>query len=178
MTASRRSALVLMAAATAGLVPRPSIAGASATRRLSFEHLHTGERLTAVYRTAHGYDEAGLRDINHILRDWRTGEVTAIDPALLDDLFDVQAHLGHRGTIGVISGYRSPETNDTLADKGRGVSRRSLHMEGRAIDITLSGVPTLVLRDAALALGRGGVGTYVSPGFVHLDTGRVRRWGD
>jgi len=29
-----------------------------------------------------------------------------------------------------------------------------------------------------LALGRGGVGIYAQRGFVHLDSGPVRQWGD
>jgi uncharacterized protein YcbK (DUF882 family) len=112
-----------------------------------------------------------------LLRDWRTGEVMAIAPALLDDVFDVRARLGHRGAVRIISGYRSPRTNAALADKSRGVAKRSLHMQGRAIDLALDGVPTLALRDAARLLERGGVGTYSRSGFVHLDTGRVRYWG-
>lgn len=158
-------------------MPRLSLAAVSGARRLDFEHLHTGERLSAVYRTTAGYDEAALRDIHHVLRDWRTGDVKAIDPTLLDFLFDVQTRLGHRGTIRVIGGYRSPGTNAALASKSRGVAKRSLHLQGRAIDIALPQVATLDLRNAALALARGGVGTYTRSGFVHLDTGPVRQWG-
>jgi uncharacterized protein YcbK (DUF882 family) len=177
MTVSRRSALILLSAAAVCAAPRLSLGAASGARRLSFEHLHTGERIAAVYRTEAGYDHAALRDIDHLLRDWRTGDVKAIDPALLDDVFDVQARLGHSGTIRVICGYRSPKTNAGLASKSRGVAKRSLHLQGRAIDLALPGVSTLDLRDAALAMSRGGVGTYTRSGFVHLDTGRVRHWG-
>lgn len=179
MTVSRRSALHLLSATAVSLcaAPRLSLAAASDARRLKFEHLHTGERLDVAYRTGAEYDEAALRDIDTLLRDWRTGEVAAIDPALLDDIFEVQARLGGRVTIRVICGYRSPKTNANLAAKSSGVAKRSLHMQGRAIDLALSGVPILDLRDAALALKRGGVGTYSRSGFVHLDTGRVRRWG-
>jgi len=49
-------------------------------------------------------------------------------------------------------------------------------MEGRAIDIRLAGVPLTRLRDAALSMQRGGVGFYGPSNFVHVDTGRVRRW--
>lgn len=177
MTVSRRSALYLLSAAAICASPRLSLAAATGTRRLTFEHLHTGELLDVAYRTNSGYDAAALRDIDHLLRDWRTGDVKAIDPTLLDDVFDVQARLDHRGAIRVICGYRSPKTNAALADKSRGVAKRSLHVWGRAIDLALPGVPTLELRDAALALKRGGVGTYTRSGFVHLDTGSVRRWG-
>ena len=76
----------------------------------------------------------------------------------------------------VISGYRSPATNAMLHARGRAVGRRSLHMQGKAIDVRLADVPVARLRDVALALGRGGVGAYAEPGFVHVDTGRVRTW--
>ena len=177
MKFSRRSALFFGSAAVACALPRLSWGAASDVRQLSFEHLHTGERLSAAYRTAAGYDAAALDDINHLLRDWRTGDVKAIDPALLDYLFDVQSRLGHRGTIRVIGGYRSPATNAVLASKSRGVAKASLHLQGRAIDIALPQVSTLDLREAALSLHRGGVGTYTRLGFVHLDTGRFRKWG-
>jgi uncharacterized protein YcbK (DUF882 family) len=49
-------------------------------------------------------------------------------------------------------------------------------MEAKAIDIRLPGVKTSTLRDAALALHRGGVGYYDSSEFVHVDVGRLRRW--
>jgi uncharacterized protein YcbK (DUF882 family) len=55
------------------------------------------------------------------------------------------------------------------------VAKHSLHMEGRAIDVRLPGVSLADLRDAAVSLKAGGVGYYPSQ-FVHLDTGRVRRW--
>jgi len=177
MLHTRRTALCFLSAATVSLVSRAVSASTTDGRRLSFEHIHTGERLTAVYRTQAGYDPGALAEINHVLRDWRTGEVWDIDTALLDDVCDLQTRLGHTGPVRVISGYRSPKTNAALANKGRGVAKRSLHMQGRAIDLALPGVQTLEIRDAALALGRGGVGTYSRSGFVHLDTGRVRRWG-
>ena len=85
--------------------------------------------------------------------------------------------LGTQQPFEVISGYRSPATNDTLrSTRGGGVAKHSLHMVGKAIDVRLPGVPLTELRDAALSLRQGGVGFYPSEQFVHLDTGPVRRW--
>ena len=56
------------------------------------------------------------------------------------------------------------------------MATHSLHIEGRALDIRLPGVPLAELRDAALSLAAGGVGFYEREQFVHVDTGRVRRW--
>jgi len=49
-------------------------------------------------------------------------------------------------------------------------------MQGMAIDIRVPGVTAAEIRDAALALHRGGVGYYAASNFVHIDTGRIRRW--
>jgi len=56
------------------------------------------------------------------------------------------------------------------------VARRSLHMDGKAIDVRLAGVSCAKLRDVALSMACGGVGYYARSNFVHLDTGRVRSW--
>ncbi|MGI9249132.1 MAG: YcbK family protein, partial [Woeseiaceae bacterium] len=55
-------------------------------------------------------------------------------------------------------------------------AKNSQHLLGKAIDVRLEGVNTATLRDQALAMKRGGVGYYEESDFVHLDTGRVRRW--
>ena len=121
------------------------------------------------------YVQDALAEINQVLRDHRTGEIYPIDRDLLETLHILQSELGSTGWQ-VISGFRSPKTNAMLANKRGGVARRSLHMQGRAIDVRLTDVSTRRVRDAALALGAGGVGYYRKSDFVHLDTGRVRSW--
>ena len=146
------------------------------SRRLSFYHTHTGERLDVTYACAGCYDSAALEQVNYYLRDFRTGEIHPIDPGVLDILWRIQRKLGVTGTYEVISGYRSPATNQALRNKSRGVARHSLHMDGRAIDIRLTGQKTRQIRDCAIALKSGGVGYYAKSDFVHVDTGRVRTW--
>lgn len=125
----------------------------------------------------HGrYLPDALATIDHYLRDFRSGEVHAIAPALLDSLSDLRASCGG-GIYEVISGFRSPQTNDMLRrSNGGGVARSSLHMDGRAVDVRITGFATARLHQAALQLRRGGVGYYPGLNFVHLDVGRVRRW--
>ncbi len=180
MTVTRRSAVTLLSSVCSFLAV-PSIVKASIdtidTRRLHFRHRHTDEELDAVYHTASGYDHGALNEINHILRDWRSDAVKTIDPAVLDYVFEVQMRLGHRDVVEILSGYRTKKTNDMLRARNRGVAKYSLHIEGRAIDISLPGIRTVDVRDTALSLKRGGVGTYRRSGFVHLDTGEFRRWG-
>lgn len=148
----------------------------SGPRVLSFNHLHTGERLEVEYFSAGGYVHDALGAVNHLLRDFRNGEVGPIDPALLDLLHALRTKTESDRPFEIISGYRSPATNRMLHERSSGVATKSLHMSGQAIDIRVAGVPLASLRDAALALGRGGVGFYPGSNFVHVDTGRVRAW--
>jgi uncharacterized protein YcbK (DUF882 family) len=62
------------------------------------------------------------------------------------------------------------------ARPGSGVSKNSLHMQGRAMDVRLEGCTVEKLRDLALEARRGGVGYYQRSRFVHIDTGRFRTW--
>jgi len=147
--------------------------------RLRFYHTHTGERLDVVYRRGDQYIPEGLDDLDHFLRDHRTGDVRHFDPRLFDLLHDLTASLGDSGAeIDVICGYRTPGSNEFLRTRNphTGVAQHSLHMQAEAIDIRLPGIPTSDLRDAALRLHRGGVGYYRSSDFVHVDIGRVRHW--
>ncbi len=149
---------------------------AMSSRALSFHHTHTGETLTAEYFSRGSYVPDALTAINHHLRDFRTGEEHLIDPALLDLLHRLTAATETTKPFEVISGYRSPKTNQILREKSAGVAASSLHMVGKAIDIRLADVPLAALRAAALGLKAGGVGFYPESDFVHVDTGRVRMW--
>jgi uncharacterized protein YcbK (DUF882 family) len=164
------------ALAAAAVAPARVLAGPREERLLSFVHTHTHERLTVPYFADGTYLPEGLATLTSFLRDFRTGDEHAIDPALYDILNDLRLATRTRSPFQVISAYRSPATNAMLRENGRGVARGSLHLEGRAIDVRLADVDCAVLRDAALELQRGGVGYYRGPDFVHVDTGRVRRW--
>jgi uncharacterized protein YcbK (DUF882 family) len=147
--------------------------------RLRFYHTHTNERLDIVYRRGENYLPEALAELDHYLRDHRTGEVRHFDPHLFDLLNDLTASLNDSGgEIDVICGYRTPWSNEFLRTRSAytGVALHSLHMQAEAIDIRLQGIPTAVVRDAALRLERGGVGYYRDSNFVHVDVGRVRRW--
>jgi len=165
-------------AATVSLVgtPRQVFGRAANTRELKFTHTHTGEQLAVEYFSGGTYLQDALATINQFLRDFRTSEVHAIDPGLLDLLHGLTGLTGSRLPFQVISGYRSPATNEMLRNHSEGVAVGSLHMQGRAIDIRLADVPLSTLRQAALAARGGGVGYYPVSDFVHVDTGRVRTW--
>lgn len=170
-----------VAAAVPALAPLPARAlapmVAPGARALAMAHTHTGERLQLVYAQDDRYLPEALGMLNRFLRDHYSGQVGQIDPQLFDLLYRVRGLLGGSSEFEVISGYRCPETNQRLREtRGGGVASRSLHMDGRAIDVRLRGVPLAELRDAALSLRAGGVGFYPREQFVHIDTGRPRSW--
>lgn len=168
----------LAGAATAIAFARPAFADLGRARTLAFDNLHTGERLAVDYWAEGAYVPGALTSINHLLRDFRTGDVHVIEPRLLDLLTVLRARLDTSSPFEVISGYRSPATNATLRAEGghSGVAAKSLHMQGMAIDIRIAGRPLDAIHKTALALQGGGVGYYPQSDFVHVDIGRVRTW--
>lgn len=171
-----RGVLIGVPAAVALGGPGRSLASSLETRSLELVNTHTGESLKADYFLGGSYCEQSLFALNHLLRDFRTGDVAPIDPQLFDLLHGTAVLAGKEPRFEVISGFRSPATNAMLNEQSSGVARRSLHMEGRAIDVRLQGYRTDRLRDLALSMQAGGVGFYRKSDFVHLDTGRVRTW--
>ena len=171
------AATPLLARATPAASRVPDLMGSDA-RSIDLVHTHRPESIGLVYAAGARYLPESIQHLNWFLRDHYTGEVGVMDPLLFDQMHRIRQVLGTRAAYQVISGYRCPETNDRLRGKRRhsGVARHSLHMEGRAIDVRLTGVPLAELRDAALSLQAGGVGYYAGSDFVHLDTGPVRRW--
>jgi len=178
MTISRRHFLIASAQAAAGiLICSPLACWARAPKRfpLSFYHTHTEECLE-VYHTPGRCPRSVQKKMKRFLRDFRTGDLHPIDPALLDILCKVQLATGSRGTIQIISGYRSPKTNAALRKASHAVAKKSLHTKGQAVDIRITDLNTWKIRNAALAMRTGGVGYYAGSDFVHLDTGDFRTW--
>jgi uncharacterized protein YcbK (DUF882 family) len=145
-------------------------------RQLKFYNLHTGESLSALYWEQGHYLAEGLAEIDHVLRDFRTGDVHPIDPYLLDLLHGLRLAMAYDGPVHVISGYRSPKTNAMLAQRSGKVAKNSYHVKGMAIDLRLPGRRLEDVREMAVRLGGGGVGFYPDSEFVHMDTGPVRAW--
>jgi uncharacterized protein YcbK (DUF882 family) len=168
---------LLTGTAAAALIGLPRRSRAASTRSLALYHTHTGEKLRVTYAENGATIPDALAEIDRFLRDFRTGEIHTIDRDLLDLLCRLRGRTGDRGTFEIISGYRSPRTNEMLRRTGGGgVAKRSLHMDGKAVDVRLTGIRTARLREEAIAMQAGGVGFYPQSDFVHVDTGRVRQW--
>ncbi len=149
----------------------------SEEHRLRLYHTHTRQHLDVVYRRGVQYVPEALTELDTFLRDSVSGNLHHFDPRLFDLLADLTAASHQAGAeISIICGYRAPETNEYLRTHTSGVAKNSLHMKAEAIDIRIEGFKTALLRDAALALHRGGVGYYAASNFIHVDVGPVRRW--
>lgn len=155
--------------------PARAMRGA-APRDLTLHNLHTSEICRVTYFEHGKYVPGALEEINHVLRDHRTGDVHAMDRDLLDLLHRLRVTLGTEKPYQIISGYRSPASNAKLHAHSSGVAKRSMHMEGKATDIRVEGLNLAHLRDAAKSLHGGGVGYYPESQFVHVDTGKIRYW--
>lgn len=175
-----RAGTLMAGASAAGLLLRPAWAQRGEERvivkRVALKNLHMPESIDVEFFRGDAYVPEALATVQVLLRDYRNGQQHAIHPPLLDYLYDVAMQAGVDPVFSVISGYRSPQTNELLRERSSGVARRSLHMEGRAIDVRLTRVDCAALARGALELGRGGVGYYRKSDFVHLDTGPFRTW--
>ncbi len=145
-------------------------------RSLAFHNLHTEEKVKLTYFESGKYVTGALSEINHVLRDHRSNTAHPMDPNLLNLLYNLQQRLDVNKPFSVISGYRSPATNELLRNNSNGVAKRSQHMLGKAIDIRIEGVNTRHIRKAAIAMQQGGVGYYSRSNFLHLDTASIRNW--
>lgn len=97
-----------------------------------------------------------------------------IDPNLINLLIriNIAANSLNNKTniIYILSGYRTKKHNSML----EGAAKNSLHMQGRAVDFTISGFENLACAKLAAMIGAGGVGVYDN--FTHMDTGKNRTW--
>jgi uncharacterized protein YcbK (DUF882 family) len=146
-------------------------------RQIELFNTHTNETVSVVFRRGDEYDAAALAALKNVLRDHRNGQSHDMDAGLYEQLHDLAIAAGVEPRYEIISGYRSPESNDKMSSwPGSGVAKKSLHMQGRAMDVRLRKCSCETLRDLALAAKRGGVGYYQRSNFVHIDTGAFRTW--
>lgn len=179
---SRRGLLKAFAATTIVAAPTFSNAfglsrGAGDIRRLRMHSGRTGEQIDTIYWIEGEYIPEALSEVNRFMRDWRTDGVISYDLRTIDILAASHRMLDTTQPYLLLSGYRSPQTNQMLRSKSRNVARNSLHMKGQAADIRLPSRSVSQISKAAIACSAGGVGRYSGSNFVHMDCGPVRVWG-
>ncbi|QUM76616.1 DUF882 domain-containing protein [Moritella sp. 24] len=145
-------------------------------KELGFYNIHTQERDQGRFWIDGLYQEDTLDSFSQLLRDHRQNLSAPMDRRLYELLYQLNKTLNISEEFHVISGYRSPKTNQMLASKSNAVATKSYHMRGMAIDIAIPDVKLSHLREAAISLKLGGVGYYPKSGFIHVDTGPVRIW--
>lgn len=99
-----------------------------------------------------------------------TGQLK-LHPEALDKLQALRDRLGK--PLIVRSAYRSPEHNRAV-----GGAKASKHMDGTAFDIAMVNHDPVAFEAAARAVGFQGFGYYPRSGFMHIDLGPARSWGD
>lgn len=151
--------------------------GAGDIRRIRMHSQRTGERLDTIYWIDGEYIPEALAEVNHFMRDWRSGSTINIDTRTIDIMAASHSLLEADAPYLMLSGYRTPQTNAMLRSRSRSVARNSLHMKGQAADLRLSGRSVSQIARAAASCSAGGVGKYSRSNFVHMDCGPVRIWG-
>ena len=122
-----------------------------------------------------------FRDVPEHLWRWKnfsTAEIACRGTGQLklhaQALDKLQALRDRRGKPLIVrSAYRSPEHNRNVSG-----ALRSKHMDGTAFDIAMSNHDTVIFAEAARAVGFLGFGTYPRSGFMHIDLGPARSWGE
>ncbi len=179
---NRRSLLLGLGAGFIGLGIPKSYASSSiarelpGTRVLNMNNLHTNESCEVCFWKDGQFQEKQVKRLDNLLRDFRRNEIINMDKSLYMQMALLQERLGGEVLFEIISGYRSPATNEMLRNSTTGVAKKSFHMTGQAVDVRVKNVALHKVHSAALELGLGGVGYYPNSGFVHIDTGRVRHW--
>ncbi|MCT4553559.1 MAG: DUF882 domain-containing protein [Pelagimonas sp.] len=179
---TRRALLGAFAATSIAAAPTYSNAagflkGAGDIRRLRMYSGRTGERIDMIYWIEGHYIADAIKEVNYFMRDWRTNDVKKIDTRTLDIMAAAHNLMDATEPYMLISGYRSPKTNNMLRSRSSGVAKNSRHLRGQAADLRLSSRSVGQIARAATACKGGGVGSYSKSNFVHMDCGPVRNWG-
>ncbi|MFY9320417.1 YcbK family protein [Lentibacter algarum] len=182
-TSFSRRALLGAFAATA-LVAAPTyskaaglLRGSGDIRRIKMYSARTGEKIDMIYWVEGDYIKDAVQEVNHFMRDWRTGDVKNMDLRTIDIMAASLNLLDVSEPYMLLSGYRSPKTNAMLRSRSTGVAKNSLHLKGQAADLRLSSRSVSQIGRAAASCAAGGVGRYSGSNFVHMDCGPVRTWG-
>ncbi len=151
--------------------------GGGDIRRIKMYSGRTGERIDMIYWVEGKYIKESVQEVHRFMRDWRTNDVKFIDLRTIDVMAAAHNLLDSSEPYMLLSGYRSPKTNNMLRARSKGVAKNSLHMKGQAADLRLSSRSVSQVSRAAAACKGGGVGRYSGSNFVHMDCGPLRVWG-
>lgn len=167
----RRSFILGGAAALTTLI-LPQRSHASQSRRIALRHSGTGVRFEGPWHDGRAPDQRAMAELSQALADPHCHPARPFDAETIEIAWEV-AQRTRLGLLEVHSGYRTPQVNRAVHGAGD-----SQHLRASAVDIGVPSGRLPAVTEAALQLGRGGVGVYRRRGFVHLDSGTVRSWSD
>lgn len=146
--------------------------------RLNLVDEKNGISFNGQYRISKGvYDENALKTIQRLFGVHNDQQISTISLRLIEyiDFLEDRFHPGARITI--VSGYRSPEYNTDLRNKGKLAAKASLHQYGMAADLKMAGISSKRIWTTVQKLGFGGTGYYHGK-LVHVDVGPARSWDE
>lgn len=130
------------------------------------------------YRKSKGiYDEKSLKTIHRLFGAEKDRPLSTISLRLIEFLDYLEDHLHPGARITIVSGWRSPQYNTDLRNKGRLAAKASLHQYGMAADIKIQGTSSKRVWNTVKKLGFGGTGYYKGE-LVHIDVGPARSWDE
>ena len=152
-------------------------------RTLSVVRPASGEKASVLYWKDGEVIDSAYQELCHLLRDVNGKAAMPIDPKLIETLWASQAFVARYGLdrpLEILSGYRTPASNNRLIEQGVPAARQSLHMSGKAADVRIAGLTEEVLGGLVKSFRKGGVGFYYRSGpkggWIHTDTGLNRTW--
>jgi uncharacterized protein YcbK (DUF882 family) len=152
-------------------------------RTLSVSRPASGEKASVLYWKDGEVIDSAYQELCHLLRDVNGKAAIPIDPKLIETLWASQAFVARYGLdrpLEILSGYRTPASNNRLIEQGVPAARQSLHMSGKAADVRIAGLTEEVLGGLVKSFRKGGVGFYYRSGpkggWIHTDTGLNRSW--
>ena len=151
------------------LLPNKTMIG---SKSLSIFVPETGERSTITYYSEGKYLIDGIKEINWILRDYKSNKIGNIDVNLLNALESIVTSSGEQLELEVVRGFIYEDPNHPLAKD----SPNAYHNKGQAVDVRIKGVSLERLATEFSRYFDGGIGFYPNHDFVHLDLGLPRRW--
>jgi uncharacterized protein YcbK (DUF882 family) len=143
---------------------------------LSLKNLHNEKEARVHLLNRDGsLNEKAFAEVDRIFGFPTAEKEEHISPRLLFMLSYFVDRVAPGKTINIESGYRSPDYNNRIRDKGANAAKTSAHIDGMALDFWLDGIDGKELWETVRAKNCCGVGHYGGKS-IHLDAGRPRFW--
>lgn len=136
-------------------------------RTIDWVRPQSRETISLTYWNDGHLNPFAYEQICDLLRDVQANRVFRMDTQLIDTLWAAQAFVrryGFDAPLEITSGYRSPETNLKLIERGLPAARNSLHLRGQAADFRMPGLHPQILGQLVQGFRSGGVGFYYRVG--------------